>query len=165
MRVGDGTDADGDALADGAGLELAAGVGVLSGVFVVGRPAGGGTAGMASTGGGADRRTCGRAWVGCACVGWAGPPPVTSGAVTAGPAAPAAAAGAGGGVRSAVRLPATARYVPAAPPATSSATPLVAATRRGRRGAAGARCRGANSAVSCVSSCASFRRLTCRYTS
>ncbi|WP_327009122.1 hypothetical protein OHA72_18845 [Dactylosporangium sp. NBC_01737] len=135
------------------------GVGVLSGVFVAGVPAGGGTAGIARTGGATDRRTCGRAWVGWA----AGPgdtPPITSGV---GPAVAAAAAtDAGGGVRNAVRLPATARYVPAAPPATSRATPLVAATRRGRRGSSRARCRAANSAVSAVSREASWRRLTCR---
>lgn len=79
-----------------------------SGVFVVGTPAGGGTTGIASTGGAADLRTCGRAWVGWAAAGVLPAPPVTSGAVNVGAAA-ATGTGTGGGVRSAVRLPATAR--------------------------------------------------------
>ncbi|MGI5181684.1 hypothetical protein ACQEVZ_35810 [Dactylosporangium sp. CA-152071] len=161
MRVGDGVDTDGDGLAVTLGLGLVDDDGVPSTVFVVGTTAGGGTAGIARTGGGADRRTCARGdafWV-------SGAPPEVSGTVTVGSAAAAATDDAGGGVRSAVRLLATARYVPAAPPATSSATPLVAATRRGRSRRGTARCRGANpvnSAVSAVSSCVSFRRLTCR---
>ncbi|MFF5227171.1 hypothetical protein [Dactylosporangium sp. NPDC000521] len=134
---------------------------MLSTVFVVGTTAGGGAAGIARTGGGADRRTCGRGdafWVSGALVR-------VPGTVNVGSAAAAATDDGGGGVRSAVRLPATARYVPAAPPATSSATPLVAATRRGCPPRGTARCREANpvnSAVSAVSSCVSFRRLTCR---
>ncbi|MET7422853.1 hypothetical protein [Dactylosporangium sp. NPDC005555] len=133
---------------------------MLSGRFVVGTTAGGGPTGIARTGGAADLRTCGRAAVGAV----VGPAVlVVSDAAAAGSAAAATGAG-GGGMRSAVRPPATARYVPAAPPATSSATPLVAATRRGRRGPGPARCRAGltNSVVSSVSSCASLRRLTWR---
>ncbi len=108
MRVGDGPDADGDGVAVTVGLGLAEGVGVLSGVFVVGTPAGGGTAGIARIGAGADRRTCGRAWVGWASAVVLPAPPARSGAVDVGSAA---ATDTGGGVRSAVRLPGTAAPV------------------------------------------------------